>query len=258
MRDMASINMAQYIINNYKFKKTHDIFDDNPIYVKNNVSLLQTSQELLYLNEPRFNPDAYIFLSCHKSKSGTPSLTAHFPGNFSKINSFGGAPSDLAHTYPSLHKQYFNQLNQLKNKVIGYSIVTEPMHHGPTSFSKPVLFIEIGSSETQWKDNIAIETVCDAIMKTIENIYLEAKISIGFGGPHYSEKFTKFIINSDYALGAIMPKHALSNINQSILNQMINRSIEKVSYALLDWKGINNKEEVVSLIDSAGLKIVKI
>lgn len=250
--------MAQYLLDNYEFKKTYDKFEGNPIYINKKICLLQTSQELLYLNEPKFNPDAYIFLSCHKSKSGTPSLTAHFPGNFSKFNSFGGAPSDLAYTYPSLHKKYFRQINQLKNNVLEYSIVTEPMHHGPTSFSKPVLFVEIGSSEEQWKDNVAIKTVCDAIMQTVENRYSASKISIGFGGPHYSEKFTKFIIDSDYALGAIMPKYALPNINKSILNQMINRSIEKISYAILDWKGIKNKEQIISIIDSAGLKIVKI
>lgn len=250
--------MAQYLIDNHKFEESNDKFENNPIYKKNGIYLIQTSQELLYLNESKFDTTAYIFLSCHKSKSRIPSITAHFPGNFSNLNSFGGFPSELAYTYPSLHKEYFHQINRLKKNVLGYSIVTEPMHHGPTSFSKPILFVEIGSSETQWNDHVAIETVCDAILKIIESSYSAEKIAIGFGGPHYSEKFTKFIINSDYALGAIMPKYALQNINESILNQMINRSIEKVSFAILDWKGMINKEKIMRLIDASELKIVKI
>ncbi|MFC1754431.1 ornithine carbamoyltransferase, partial [Thermoproteota archaeon] len=36
--------------------------------------------------------------------------------------------------------------------------VTTDVIDGPTSFSKPVLFVEIGSSEEQWKDNVAIKT----------------------------------------------------------------------------------------------------
>lgn len=250
--------MAQYLIDNHKFKESNDKFEDNLIYKKNGIYLIQTSQELLYLNEPKFDTSAYIFLSCHKSKSRIPSLTAHFPGNFSYLNSFGGFPSELAYTYPSLHKEYFQQINRLKKNVLGYSIVTEPMHHGPTSFSKPILFVEIGSSEAQWNDNIAIETVCDTIIKVIESRCYADKIAIGFGGPHYSEKFTELIINSDYALGAIMPKYALPNINTSILNQMINRSIEKVSFAILDWKGMINKEKIMMLINDSELEIVKI
>ena len=112
------------------------------------------------------------------------------------------------------------------------------MHYGPTSFSKPVLFVEIGSSETQWQDHIAISTVCEAIVWTIERESSARKIAIGFGGTHYSEKFTKIITDSDYALGAIIPKYALPNLDQSILNQMITKSLEKVTHTIVDWKSI--------------------
>jgi|TARA_B100001971_G_scaffold207455_1_gene227636 D-aminoacyl-tRNA deacylase len=257
-QDIASRKMAQHLIETYSFKETNQRFEDSPIYKKGRISLIKTSKDLLFLDEPIFDPTAYIFLSRHKSESGIPSLSAHFPGNFSKVAQFGGNPSELAFTYPSLHRDYLKQLKNLKNKVLRYSIVTEPMHHGPTSFSKPVLFVEIGSSEEHWQDSDAIETVCRAVMTTAENGCSSDKISIGFGGTHYSEKFTKFITESNFALGAIMPKYALPNLDKFILNQMITRSIEKVSYAILDWKGVKERDRVISLVEEAGLKIIKL
>jgi D-aminoacyl-tRNA deacylase len=250
--------MAQHLIETYYFKETNQRFEGNPIYKKDRIYLIKTSKELLFLEEPPFDPVSYIFLSRHKSESGIPSLTAHFPGNFSKVAPFGGAPIELAYTYPSLHREYLKQLKPLKNNVLNYSIVTEAMHHGPTSFSKPILFVEIGSSEEQWQDRDAIETVCKAVMTTIEKEYSSNKISIGFGGTHYSEKFTNLITESNFALGAIMPKYALPNLDKFILKQMITKSVEKVSYAILDWKGLKDRDRVISLVEEAGLEIVKL
>jgi D-aminoacyl-tRNA deacylase len=245
-------------VETYSFKETNQRFEGNLIYKKDRIYLIKTSKELLFLDEPSFAPVVYIFLSRHKSESGIPSLTAHFPGNFSKVASFGGIPTELACTYPSIHREYLKQLKQLKNNVLRYSIVTEAMHHGPTSFSKPVLFVEIGSSEEHWQDRAAIETVCEAVMTTVESEYSSDKIAIGFGGTHYSEKFTNLITESNYALGAIMPKYALPNLDKSILNQMITRSVEKVSYAILDWKSVKGRDRVISLVEEAGLEIVKL
>tara|TARA_B100000315_G_C14530945_1_gene566131 strand:+ start:121 stop:873 length:753 start_codon:yes stop_codon:yes gene_type:complete len=250
--------MAQHLIETYYFKEINQKFEGNPIYKKDRIYLIKTSKDLLFLDEPPFDPVAYIFLSRHKSESGIPSLTAHFPGNFSKVALFGGAPIELAYTYPSLHQEYLKQLKQLKDNVPKYSIVTEPMHHGPTSFAKPILFVEIGSSEEQWQDLAAIETVCEAVMSTVKSEYSSDKISIGFGGNHYSEKFTNLITESNFALGAIMPKYALPNLDKSILNQMMTRSIEKVSFAILDWKGVKERDRVISLVEEAGLEIVKL
>ncbi len=257
-QDIASRNMAQHLIETYGFKESNQRFEGYPIYKKGRIQLIKTSKNLLFLDEPILDPAAYIFLSHHKSESGIPSLTAHFPGNFSKVAQFGGAPSELAITYPSLHQEYLKQLKNLKSNVLRYSIVTEPMHHGPTSFSKPVLFVEIGSSKEHWQDSDAIETVCEAVMTTVEKGCSSDKISIGFGGNHYSEKFTKLITESNFALGAIMPKYAIINLDKSILNQMITRSIEKVSYAILDWKGIKERDRVISLVEEAGLEIIKL
>ncbi len=250
--------MAQHLIEHHGFKETSERFEDSPIYQKDETQLIRTENELLQLNDPGFKPDAHIFLSRHRSESKIPTLTAHFPGNFSDDASYGGRPRELGRTYPSLHRAYLKTLEDLRDRVPDYKVVTEPMHHGPTSFSTPVLFVEIGSSEERWNDSSAVETVCEAVVKTINNHYPAEKIAVGFGGKHYSEKFTQLVIESDCALGAIAPKYVLQHINQSILNQMISRSSEKITYAVIDWKGVNDRTRIISLAKEAGLEIIRI
>ncbi len=250
--------MAQHLIENIGFKETSEQFEDNPVYQKDGTQLIRTEKELLHLNDPGFKPEAYIFLSKHRSESRIPTLTAHFPGNFSDDTSYGGNPRELGYTYPSLHRSYLKNLEQLRDHVPDYKIVTEPTHHGPTSFPTPVLFVEIGSSEDRWNDPVAVETVCEAVVQTIRNHSPAEKIAVGFGGSHYSEKFTQLVVESNYALGAIAPKYALYHINQPIINQMKSRSNEKITYAVIDWKGVSDRQRIISLVEDTGLKIIKV
>jgi D-aminoacyl-tRNA deacylase len=118
--------------------------------------------------------------------------------------------------------------------------------------------VEIGSQEKNWRDNAAVNTVCKAIMKTVEKRHSSKKIGIGFGGTHYSTKFTKLIIETGFGLGSIIPKYSLDYIDMETIIQMIQKSVEKVTYAVLDWKGLRNKEKILEMIEKVGLEIIKI
>ncbi|MGQ9469742.1 MAG: D-aminoacyl-tRNA deacylase [Nitrososphaerales archaeon] len=260
-KDIASINIAKILIEKFDFKDEDEKFDGSPVFIKDDLKLIRLKEDLIfadYLND-RFLTDAYIFISRHKSESKLPCLTAHFPGNFSDENSYGGRKRELAYTYPSFHKEYIKRIWQLRELAQKYQIITEPMHHGPTSLTKPVIFVEIGSTENEWRDAKAGEIVAKALMDTINAMPRYDKVGIGFGGTHYSEKFTKFLIDSDFALGAIAPKYSLQFIDEKILNQMIEKSSQKVDYAILDWKGLGKeKARIVELVKRNNLKIVKV
>lgn len=257
-KDIASINMANCLIEKFGFNELSSSFEKKPIFQKDNLKLIITKKELLYIKEPKLEPKAYIFLSRHKSESRIPTLTAHFPGNFSSEAKYGGMPCEIGYSYPTLHKKYLLSLSELQDKVPEYNIVTEPTHHGPTSFSRPVLFIEIGSSEKEWTDQNAVFYVCKAIINSLNLKDTNVNNSIGFGGTHYSEKFTKLIVNSDYSLGSIIPKYSINYLNENIVNQMIEKSIEKISYAIIDWKGVKDREKIISLINKRNLEILRI
>ena len=202
--------------------------------------------------------DFYIFLSRHKSESEMPCLTAHFPGVYSKDTSHGGNAKELGIAYPSYHTAYLKNLKELHKKLKRYQLVTEPTHHGPTHFHKPIMFVEIGSSKKEWEDTIAGEIVAKAVYKTIQTVQNYEKTAIAFGGTHYSEKFTNAILNENYAIGHIAPKYALKFIDENIFKQMKEKSVEPIKYCLIDQKGCNRKSEISEMARNNGLEVVRL
>jgi D-aminoacyl-tRNA deacylase len=257
--DIASINISKMLIERFDFKEGDEKFEDSSVFIKDDLKLIMIKKDLIFADYLNFLTDAYVFISRHKSESEIPCLTAHFPGNFSDDNSYGGKPKELAYTCPSFHKEYIKNLWRLKELAPKYQIIVEPTHHGPTSLNKPTIFVEIGSTENEWRDAKASVIVAKTLMNTIDAKPRYDKVGIGFGGTHYSEKFTKFLIESDFALGAIAPKYSLQFIDERILSQMVEKCSQKVEYAILDWKGLGKeKARIVELIEKANLKIVKI
>jgi len=92
----------------------------------------------------------------------------------------------------------------------------------------------------------------------LDEIHSAKRVAIGFGGTHYSEKFTRLLLGSEYALGAIASKYVLQHVDSEILRQMVDKSVEKISYAAVDWKSVKEKESLVALMEEAGLEVVKI
>lgn len=200
--------------------------------------------------------DYYIFLSRHEAKAKLPTLTAHFPGNFGPAE-VGGNSNELGVAFPSLHKNFLLNLWELRDEVPGFEIVTEPTHHGPTHFDRPVLFVEIGSTVDEWTNKTAGKVMADAVRKTIEDTR-KWPAGIAFGGPHYSEKFTKFIIEDEIALGHIMPKYALSYLDEGMFKQMIAKSVEKIKYCVIDWKGCKKRREIKAMAEERGLEVIRL
>lgn len=87
-----------------------------------------------------------------------------------------------------------------------------------------------------------------------------AETVLGVGGPHYNSKFTRIALEKEVAFGHMIPKHSISRIDSEILRQCINRTLEKVEYAVLDWKGIkgDDKPRVIEMLNETDLQIQKV
>ncbi len=258
-RDPAGYNM--YLRLKEAFKPSGREFEGNEVYMMDDVELVLTERDIIFCDhlDEFFDPEFYIFLSRHSSESGRPSLSAHFPGNFSDDESYGGRAKELSYTFPSLHQAYMRNLWELRDRVPGYQVVTEPMHHGPTSLSKPVLFVEIGSTPEEWNDAKAVEVVVEAVLETIRRRPKRRTAGIGLGGPHYSEKFTKFILKGEIPLGAIASKYALPHLDAELLSQMVEKSVEEIRFAVVDRKGLGReKARIIGLIEEFGLELLKV
>ncbi|HDN83299.1 MAG TPA: hypothetical protein ENG50_02930 [Candidatus Altiarchaeales archaeon] len=254
--DAAAVNIME------KLKR----FLEEDRKLEERVKIISSDSSILYLDEnPKLieeiktkNYEICIVPSKHKSKAGMKTLSCHPPGNFS-IAEYGGSDKTLG-VVNSIYLTEALLMLKKYNSQADYDVCFECTHHGPTSLEIPVIFIEIGSSEAEWKNDIAANTVARVIkglldMKTLQK---DERIScIGFGGGHYCRKFSKIIESEKFALGHICPKYHLKNLNHELIKQMVEKTLPKPKIALLDKKGLGSeKRRILELLENFDLESI--
>lgn len=267
LKDYASVNIMKQILRKYPFSITVEKFQGNPIYTHETggkaVKLVTVNEEPVYAqNLTDFFPSAelVIFVSRHSSASGTPTLSVHTPGNLGKAD-LGGI-SRLVSVSPAnaMRIALKTMMTLVQELRLNYQVSYECTHHGP-SLNVPTMFVELGSSPRQWEDVEAAEVVAHATMETVSNFgWCQAVTALGVGGPHYNEKFTRIALENEVAFGHIIPKYAVPIIDDEILGQCVARTLERVEFAVLDWKGLKgeDKRKVVSIIEKIDLEFRKV
>ncbi len=245
--------------------KNDNWFNDNQIF------LGLTQKPLIFLEKLQlggtdFVPDLIIFASRHRSKTARPAFLVHTTGNWGTNADFGGQAQDLSKTSALLHKAGITSLKEQIEvyNIPDFSLDTEVTHHGPTSLDVPLIFIELGSSEQEWEIKKAGELVANGIMNAVFK-YLEFKkkntqqVGLGFGGTHYAPNFNRLIFNSNIALSFICPKYYIQELDENLIKMMINNTLEKVDYFIIDWKGTNSedKKHLVPLLEQFNIPIRK-
>ncbi|MBI2558816.1 hypothetical protein HYW20_05820 [Candidatus Woesearchaeota archaeon] len=249
-KDPAGINIRNNLIEVFDFKKVNEKFDNNDIFqcdkIKN-IKLYLTNDDLIFSEniDKRINADILVFASKHRSKENTPSFTVHPIGNWGKAE-LGGKERTLCFSSATFLKNLFIELDN--NEKDGYETTLEATHHGPYT-EKPSIFVEIGSTEKEWNDKENGKIIAKTIMDSIKNQNQDYKIAVGIGGPHYCDNFNKIVLKTDIALSHICPKYQLENLNEGIIKQSIEKTAEKVDFALLDWKGLGTeKQRIVEIL----------
>ena len=266
-KDVAGMNIAKLLIDNYKFEKTADKFHENPVYLKDvqgqEVKLVFVREEIIQTQfiTDYFKPQLIVFVSRHSSESGIPTLSVHTPGNLGDKAEFGGIPRKVSVSPASAMKDCLAEMKRLKDELrLDYEVSYECTHHGPC-LDVPAMFAELGSSPSQWKDLKAAEAVAQAAMYAISRQAKksEYKAVLGIGGPHYNDKFTKYALGSKYAFGHIIPKYAVGQVDHSMVKQCVERCAEKVEAIILDWKGIKSadKEPLMTILAKIKVPIQK-
>ena len=190
--------------------------------------------------------DAFIFATRHQSKEGKASLTTHCPGNWGTAE-YGGKDKELCISMPKFMKKAYELM---KSKDTGDHIVTmEVTHHGPY-LEKPCMFIEIGSCEEHWKDK-ELGKIMASVIKDLLSFdgKDDCKVAIGIGGTHYCSSFNKLL--DKIALGHVCPKYALENLDSNLIDQAISRNMDKVDFAVIDWKSMKSevRKNIISLLE---------
>jgi D-aminoacyl-tRNA deacylase len=263
-KDTAGMNIAKQLIDHYNFEKLSETFHKNPMYTKTlhnkETKLLFVSTEIVdtqFLGD-LFNPDLLVFLSRHSSASGIPTLSVHTPGNLAEAK-FGGKPRKVSISPAAAMKNALLEMAKLKDEQgLDYEVSYECTHHGP-SLDVPAMFAELGSSPKQWKDMKAAEVVAHAAVAAVSECS-NCSVALGIGGPHYNTKFTRMALSTQRAFGHIIPKYALPEVDAEIIRQCVERTVETVDSAVLDWKGIKGayKPKIVAALEKLGVSSEKV
>jgi D-aminoacyl-tRNA deacylase len=257
----ASKTIASALIRNHGFESTGVRFGSDDLYQSGSVILATIESEIIYPPDldPYFRTQAYVFLSTHRAESKIPSLTVHTTGNFTDREVLGANPREVGVIDPDLQKNYLIALNERRSQLDGYEITIEATHHGPTSLRRPVLFVELGSTDEQFGDGHAGDVIADALMASFASGRKWDKVALAFGGTHYPQKFNRVLLEGEVALSAVVAKHNLQWIDEAMFGQLIQKTTKFPSQVMVDWKGAGpHKEKIISLSKQFALEVVRV
>ena len=96
----------------------------------------------------------------------------------------------------------------------------------------------------------AASVVCDILISILTRKTAETRcrnVGIALGGTHYPKKFNQILLESEFGLAAVAPRHNLKSVDESMLDQMI---FKKVTHGIVDRKGLGKeKNRILKLID---------
>jgi len=249
--DPAGYNMAKFL--------SQEMMQDDEIYRGKYYDLIIIPTPAISADwlEEKYDYDGFVFLSKHAAESGVLALTCHSTGNFSEAK-FGGNDRQIAIPHPYLQKEYLQTLWKNKSKFSDFQITIEATHHGPTALTKPTIFVEIGTTEKQWTD----VSLCNSVATLVHNVMTKSikpsPVAICFGGTHYPDKFTKELLEGKFALGTVVPKHALDNLDDDLFLHILKQN-KMAKTALLDWGGLgSNKQKLINFLTNSDLEVIKL
>ena len=176
-----------------------------------------------------------------------------------KSAEFGGKPEEVSFVDPARIQTAIRTLRQgMTRERIEIELTMEATHHGPTSFPIPVCFVEIGSSPNEWEDPRLGRIAAEAIVEAAKVVHAVGKPAVGFGGTHYSPKFTRLCLEGKYAVGHVVPRHALEReVSDAILRDTLRKTTSPEVSALVDWKGLRGEDrrKLVTSLEGWGYSV---
>ena len=161
--------------------------------------------------------DNIVFLSRHKAASGRPSLTVHPIGNWGSAD-YGGKEAEVSGATPGWMTGLLLKIRE--NRIDGYDVCFEATHHGPF-LQTPTMFLEIGSSESEWEKK---EPARALIKSLLELQYADGIKVIGIGGGHYTPRFTEAAFSHEVCFGHMVANYGVSVLTSSLIEKAIDSS----------------------------------
>lgn len=226
--DPASTNIKKALLNQTNWEEI-DTFNKNTVYrhskMKDIIIITINDRKITHENldteveeKLGIKPKQAIFISRHTSKTGKPTLTTHPIGNYGEAQ-FGGKAKTLCKSSPRLMAYLLRLIKKnAKQTQLEHQICLEVTHHGP-HMSVPSLFVEVGSTEEEWKKQKPADTIAKSIIELLKSYHYEEDfkddipVLLGVGGGHYAPRFTDVVFEKKAAFGHMIPRYHIDARN---------------------------------------------
>ncbi|MDH2906446.1 MAG: D-aminoacyl-tRNA deacylase [Methanomassiliicoccales archaeon] len=195
-------------------------------------------------------PDILVFLSTHRSESGSPAVTLHPVGNFGEAR-LGGTNRLLV---PSPAAYMAGRLMGLKDafRDTKYAATFEATHHGPF-VDMPAMFAEIGSDQAAWEDRDAARRLAATLLNGID---ADGRVAVGVGGGHYCPRFTDLALKKQLNFSHFVPNHQLGVVDDVVADEIVRKSGgATVAVVHRSRNFAAEADRVCSLLEERGLAI---
>jgi len=251
--DPAAQTIAHELLSlaNFQQQDSQDLFLSGDVYLEYvDTDAIHTDRIGLDLK-----PQIVIFASRHRSESNEPALTVHWTGNTTARADFGGKPKTLSLTDPPRLRAALLTLDSACSmRGLDYATTLEATHHGPTDLGAPTLFVEVGSTDREYRDRAAAATAAEAIWAAATKPVL-GKTAIGFGGGHYCNKHCTAVRQDGYAFSHIFSKYFFEAYDPAMVQMAYDRTIGGCQTAVIDWKGVRGSERAMLLKDLERMQV---
>ncbi len=255
--DIAGRNIFRVLREELGFAEAGE-FEGMPLLKRGEVVAIATERrqtEAEHLDEHFPKAEYYVFATRHKAQAERRTLTVHVTGNLGREAKVGGSPETLAYAHPSAMKVALLALERARRELnLDYEVSFEATHHGPTQLLKPVLFVEVGSTEKEWRDLQAVRAVAKAALEAAlcKESY---EACVGVGGTHYAPRHTELAQETQYAVGHIIPSYAIAQLTLEVFAQAVEKS--GAGFVYLDWKGMKReeREKALALAEELGVPV---
>lgn len=255
--DPVALNVLQVLVENYGFVER--LKDGEVVYHRDGIDVVSIGGSPLFSDGKLAGLEAELVVvpSRHRSESGRKSLLAHAVGNWDDDVGLGGRPRTLSYTsaqaiYRSVHS-FMESVDRFG--LTGWEVGMEVTHHGPYS-EKPLVFVELGSTPTEWSDRRLAELVAESCLRAYDG-EMAREVAVGFGGGHYARRFVQ-LMDEGVAFGHIAPRYRLP-VTDDLVAQAFLKTVEGPTRAYLEWDGMrsDHRMALIKAIRALGKDFVR-
>jgi len=183
-----------------------------------------------------------IFISRHEMSNPRPLFTVHTPGSW----------PDVSVANPRLASALFRAL--CKHAYEPFECAFEATHHAPNTSLVSATFIEVGSTEAEWRDKRAVGVLAQALEEALTKEFEGPTPTMAIGDLHYVT-ISDSVLRGEFDLGHVVPKYI--NITTNIVENILKKHTISIKKTIIFRKNIKNpiRTEIIELLRAKGIEV---